>query len=199
MARGLLVLVVGPSGVGKDTVIEAVRDALAGDPMVVFPRREITRPAAAGGEDHIAVDIETFRARRAAGAYALSWEAHGLGYGVPAAIQRDLADGRTAIVNVSRGVLEEARQTLSPVQVLSLVVPAAVLRARLTERGRESEADIDRRIARAGAFEVSGPDVVTIVNDGPVAAAAARVIQAIGVPAPATVESSIRRTSDAET
>lgn len=180
--RGLLVLVVGPSGSGKDTVIGGVREALAGEPAVVFPRREITRPADAGGEDHLPVDQETFLTRRAGGAYALAWEAHGLGYGVPSAIRDDLGVGRTVVVNVSRGVIEEARLSLPPVRVVSLTVPPEVLRRRLAARGRETPEDIERRVQRAGAFQVTGPDVVTVVNDGPVAAAVARLAAAIGYP-----------------
>lgn len=175
---GLLVLVVGPSGVGKDTLIDAARQTLAGDPAVVFPRREITRPAGAGGEDHLAVAIGDFHARRAADAYALAWEAHGHGYGVPAAILDDLTAGRTVVVNVSRGVIDQARR-FARIRVLSLTVPADVLRRRLAARGRESTIEIDARIARAEAFAVTGPDVVSVVNDGSVETALARMLGAI--------------------
>lgn len=202
MARGVLNLVVGPSGVGKDSLIDAARAALAGDPSVVFPRREITRPADACGEDHVPVDPETFRERRAASAYALAWEAHGLGYGVPAAIADDLAAGHSVVVNVSRGVIDTARRTLAPVRVLSLTVPSEVLRSRLAARGRETAEEIEERVARAGAFTVEGPDVVTIVNDGPLAVASARLITAITAPADprphAGVESRNRHAIDAE-
>lgn len=185
---GLLVLVVGPSGVGKDTLIDAARAALADDPGVVFPRREITRPADAGGEDHQAVTVDAFRSRRATGGYALTWEAHGLGYGVPVAILDDLAAGRTVVVNVSRGVVDQAR-LLARVRVLSLTVPAEVLRLRLAARGRESAAEIDARVDRAGAVQVDGPDVVTIVNDDSVETAVARMLAAITPAARAGVES----------
>lgn len=190
MVHGLLVLVVGPSGSGKDTLIEAAREALAGDPSVVFPRREITRPADAGGENHLSVEIDVFRDRRAAGAYALAWEAHGHGYGVPAAVAADLAAGRTVVINVSRGVLDEARRHYPPVRVLSLTVPEHVLRTRLGARGREAADEIERRVARAGAFVVEGPDVVTVVNAGPIAVATTQFIAAIRAPVGAMPESS---------
>ena len=56
---GCLVLVVGPSGAGKDTLIRLARAALAGDPRYVFPRRLVTRPPSAD-EDNDQIDEAAF-------------------------------------------------------------------------------------------------------------------------------------------
>ena len=152
---------------------------MAEDARFYFPRRDITRPAEAGGEDHNPVDAATFDDRRAAGAYALSWGAHDLFYGVPAEIERVLEDGTSVVVNVSRSVIDTARDRFPPTAVVSLSVPEDVLRARLAARGRETAAQIEARVARAGAVRVDGANVFPVVNDGTIETAIARFLAAL--------------------
>lgn len=154
--------------------MERAREGLAGDARFRFVRREITRAAGAGGEDHIAVSPEVFAARRAAGGYALAWEAHGLGYGIPADIAGDLEAGLVVVANVSRGVLVEASRRFAA-RVLEITAPVEVLARRLASRGRESEADVAARLARAVALP-AGLDVVRVVNDGAVEVGVERVL-----------------------
>ena len=170
----MLFLVVGPSGAGKDTLLEVARRELAGDARYRFVRRDITRPREAGGEEHNAVDVETFAHRCEAGAYALHWNAHGLGYGVPADIAADLEAGRVVVANVSRSVIGQAAQRF-PVRVLEITAPPELLAQRLGSRGRESTADIAARLARNVALPPS-VKVVTVVNDGTPEQGAARVL-----------------------
>src|SRR5262249_45658998 len=97
VARGTLILVVGPSRAGNDTLICGARAALKGDARFVFPRRSITRSQMAGGEENETMAPGAFAAAVAAGAFALAWRAHGLGYGIPIAIEVALGQGRHVV------------------------------------------------------------------------------------------------------
>lgn len=179
MSAGTLFLVVGPSGAGKDTLIDGAKRALAGDPKVVFARRTITRPAGAGGEDHEAIDSEAFAARQRAGGFLLCWNAHGLDYGLPAALADDLAAGCDVIANVSRAVLGEAGAK-ARTTIVEITAPAEVLAARLARRGREDAADIAARLSRAGASYPAGMPVVRVVNDASPEIGIDRFLAALG-------------------
>lgn len=174
-ARGTLVLVVGPSGAGKDTLIDYCKARLADDPTVVFPRRCITRADGAGFEDHDTLSEADYRNRRDNGGFALFWDAHALSYGVPASIADDLAAGRTVVVNVSRTVIDEARARFAPVRVASITAPASVLAARLRGRDRETCDSIEKRLRRQ-TKTVTGTDVETIDNGGTIEAAGERLL-----------------------
>jgi ribose 1,5-bisphosphokinase len=166
----MLVLVVGPSGAGKDTLLGLGRKMLAGEKRVRFVRRIITRPADAGGEDHEAV-TETEFARRD---YALRWRAHGLSYGLPVSIGDELADGHVVVANVSRSIIATAVARF-PVRVIAITAPPDVLAVRLADRGRETAADIAARLARDVALPAAVP-VDTVVNDGPPQHGAAKLV-----------------------
>jgi ribose 1,5-bisphosphokinase len=166
----MLVLVVGPSGAGKDTLLGMARAALAPDPRFRFVRRVITRPADAGGEDHEAISESDFATRP----FALQWSAHGLYYGIPIDITEDLAQGRVVVANVSRGVIGQAVDRY-PTRVIEITAPPHILAQRLATRGRETEDDVSRRLARSVAISSHIP-VDTIVNDRTLEEAAKRFI-----------------------
>ena len=135
---GRLVLVVGPSGAGKDTLIAGAKAALAGDRRFVFPRRVVTRPTMAALEDHESVSPEAFAAARAAGAYALDWEAHGLGYGLPASLVDDIAAGRVVVFNGSRAMVPAAQAKFPGVQVLLIEATPEAERNRVVYVGHQA-------------------------------------------------------------
>jgi len=169
---GALVLVVGPSGAGKDTLMDAARAALASDPRFRFARRLVTRPAMAGAEDHDSCDEAAFAAAQAKGELALSWRAHGLSYGIPAAELACITGGGVAIANISRGAIAAAEPLADRVVVINITAPTAVLAKRLAARGRESEADIAARLSREAPLTAERAQIVTIMNDRSVAEAA---------------------------
>jgi ribose 1,5-bisphosphokinase len=163
MAGGF-VLVVGPSGAGKDTLIGLAKAALAEDPGFVFPRRLVTRPKGPW-EDHDTISMDTFETEEHAGSFALSWRAHGLGYAIPARCLDDARAGRVVVCNVSRSVVEAARRRLPGACVVEVTAPHEILAQRLATRRRPEDGDLGKRLARAAAPEPFHADLI-IVNDG---------------------------------
>jgi ribose 1,5-bisphosphokinase len=178
---GRLVLVVGPSGAGKDTVMAGVRAACAGNSSVVFPRRVITRQSGAS-EDHDTVSEEEFGHALAAGDFALWWAAHGHRYGIPSSIDGDMRSGRTVICNVSRTILGLARQRYAFVTVVLVTAPQEVLAARLSARARASDGSLADRIARSARLAVDADIDVEIQNVGRVEIAVRRLLNVVRDP-----------------
>jgi len=145
---GRFIAVVGPSGVGKDSVMQALA---AQDARFVLARRVITRPSDAGGEAFEGVSEATFKAQEAAGEFALSWSAHGLFYAIPGAVSDDLQQGRDVLANLSRAVLLQALAQFARFEVINLTAERAILAQRLTARGRETADQIASRLDRATA------------------------------------------------
>lgn len=167
--------VVGPSGVGKDTVMEAMAKAR---PDVVLVQRVITREAGAGGENSLGASDAEFDALVAEGAFALWWAAHGLRYGVPKGAL-ETPGAKYVLVNLSRGVLDQARASFDNFAVLSLTADIHTLAGRLAARGRETAEEIAARLQRADSMRPAGADVVEIANDGALDDTVARALSAL--------------------
>lgn len=167
---GCLVLIVGPSGAGKDTLIAYARAKLAGHPRVHFARRIITRPAEPAFEDHITVTEQEFRDMRAKGCFALSWDAHGLNYGIPAEVDARIAAGQVIVTNGSRSVIGAARQRYRDVLVVRVMAPPGLLAERLSRRGRETQPEIVQRLARYSYGNDRGESIEITNDDTPEAA-----------------------------
>ncbi|NBA95711.1 phosphonate metabolism protein/1,5-bisphosphokinase (PRPP-forming) PhnN [Pseudomonas sp. R5(2019)] len=149
---GRLIYLMGPSGSGKDSLINAARSDLQCRQVRVV-QRVITRSAEAVGEDAIGVTPAMFEQLRQAGTFAMHWLANGLCYGIPAQIDEWLANGEDVVVNGSRGYLEEALRRYPDLLPVLVHVQSEVLRQRLVSRGRESLEEIERRLARNDQFD----------------------------------------------
>lgn len=154
------VAMAGPSGAGKDSLLDRVRADLADDDRFHFARRTITRPVDAGGEAHEAVTDAQFQELAAAGAFLLTWEAHGLRYGIR---RSEAPADRLVVISVSRTVLRAAAR-MRRLRVVEVTAPREVLAERLARRGRETPAQIAARLDREMGLP-EGLDVVTIRND----------------------------------
>lgn len=166
VAGGTMVVVVGPSGAGKDSVMSYAARHFADQARVKFVRRVITRPADAGGEAHQAIDADGFRRREAEGGFAVSWDAHGLSYGIPRETLDDLADGVTLIANGSRSALPAFAAIYPRLKVVVVTARPDILAERLAARGRESAEAIAKRLDRAMPEIMVASDTVVIDNSG---------------------------------
>ena len=164
-AKGRLLLIVGPSGAGKDTLIDGLRCAAGEEEGFIFPVRFITRPAGAGGEAHQAVTMEQFGKMRAAGRFAFHWRAHGLSYAIPSTIDDDLEKGRVVVINVSRAIIRETLRRYPRTRVINVTIKPEILQRRLRGRGRESEAEIQERMERSRMFALGGENITEFANN----------------------------------
>ncbi|UPR54396.1 ribose 1,5-bisphosphokinase [Vibrio cyclitrophicus] len=148
---GQLYYVIGPSGAGKDSIISALREQFVED--LVVAHRYITRAADAGGENHVELSDDEFFIRYSRNMFAMSWQAHGMSYGIGQEVHQWMDAGLSVVVNGSRAYLDAARdlfgERLVPVVVS---VKPEVLEARLRARGRENEAEIALRLQRAADY-----------------------------------------------
>ena len=179
LGPGSLVLVVGPSGSGKDTLLRGAAEQLADNPRFVFPKRAITRPSDPNSEVHDTLSMLAFSAIEAAGEAAFSWQAHGHGYVIPKSVEADIQAGKTVIFNASRSMIEDAQQRYSSVGVLHISVPDHVLRTRIENRGRETDGDVTQRLSRAKMTWQSTGHIFEIENDGSVEDGVAKMVAAI--------------------
>lgn len=177
---GVFIAVVGKSGVGKDAVMTAARQHLEGMGPFCFPRRVITRPENAGGEDHISATEAGFLASAEAGHFILWWSAHGHHYGVPSTVADMIDTNAAVILNISRGAVQEARHRFERVAVIEVTARAETIEIRLKSRGRETENEIAERQARTAHPDwADGVPHHLINNDGSLEEAADAFVQAV--------------------
>ncbi|MEW6340566.1 MAG: phosphonate metabolism protein/1,5-bisphosphokinase (PRPP-forming) PhnN [Pseudomonadota bacterium] len=163
MASGIFFFVVGPSGAGKDALIEGARHLAD---RFCFARRVITRPAGSPGENHEALDEAGFAELERTGAFLITWAAHGLRYGLRRDLLDVLANGRHVIANGSRGMIATLAARVPHLVVIEVSAPPEVLAARILARGRETPEQVRLRVQRQ--VEPHGADVPTVqvANDG---------------------------------
>lgn len=172
---GRIFAIVGPSGAGKDTLLEGLAEA----GLAHRVRRVITRPQHPGDEPFEGVSEAEFTRRLAAGQFALYWRAHGLAYGLPRSEFAAQAAGRDVVFNGSRAILPEAARVFPGLRVILIEAPPEVLAARIAARGREKGKAIAARLGRDTGVLPQDLPVIKIRNDGTRAQGIARLTAAL--------------------
>jgi phosphonate metabolism protein PhnN/1,5-bisphosphokinase (PRPP-forming) len=175
----MLICVVGGSGTGKSYLINCARQAREFQGGCAFPLREITRVVDPKRENHVWVSESDFEKRKSSGLYAFSWSAHGgTKYGIPKAMEADLAENRVVVIDISRACVEDARRLYPDCLIIEVIADRSTREARIRARGGQSEAEIQSRVDK-GEARVAG-EVETIDNsDGRHEAARAKFLALI--------------------
>jgi ribose 1,5-bisphosphokinase len=162
-----IVYVMGPSGAGKDSVMQRARDRLDGRWDGVFAHRYATRPMAAGHPNEVALGAGEFALRFARGLFTFTWAAWDVRYGVGTEIRAWVSRGLTVVVSGSRAHFMQVVRSEPDVLPVLVTAPLAERARRLRARAREDEAAIVERLRRGEAIRPVHPSLVTIENEGP--------------------------------
>jgi len=184
-AGAMLVIISGPSGVGKDTIIEALRRRPR-DPdyhYVVTCTTRARRPGEFDGVSYQFMTPEAFLALKTRGGLLEANEVHGHWYGTPRAqVGQALAAGHDVILKIDVQGAQQVKERV-PNALLVFVVPPSLealfdrLRARATETADELE--LRQRNAAIELARQEDYDYVVTNEDGQVERTAARIDQII--------------------
>jgi len=163
---GVLFLIVGNSGSGKDSIISGVMKRYPSNlKQLHAPKRYITRPSSKY-EANISITPEKFREMEMNGKFALNWNIYELDYGIPIEIENFLEKGDPVIINVSRTVVKKAREKYKNIRVIFVEVPFEITLQRIKDRKRESAKLLNARIERARKNQEFPEADFTIDNSG---------------------------------
>jgi ribose 1,5-bisphosphokinase len=153
-----LFYLVGPSGSGKDSIINGLRDKLQANSSVLIAHRYITRCNDDSAENHIALSVPEFTHRKRSGLFAMDWQANGCNYAVGNEVNTWLHMGFSVLFNGSRQQIPLARELFGErLRVIALDVEPDILAQRLRQRGREQEHDILARLRRSEHYQAQLP------------------------------------------
>lgn len=175
-APGRLFYVVGPSGVGKDSLLRWVRDHLDQQPGVRFATRAITR-ATHPSEEHEPISVDDFWQEASQGGFSMIWQANGACYAVRRGVEADLLAGYDVVVNGSREYVPRVAQAFPDAQVVWITAAPGIIEQRLVARQRETGAALLQRVRRSTAFSAPvAHNTIHLDNSGPIELAGTRLL-----------------------
>ncbi|RYG46968.1 guanylate kinase [bacterium] len=166
--QGKLVVLSGPSGVGKDTVLDAWRERNGRVERVVTYTTRTPRPGEVHGVDYVFVTRERFFEHAESGDFLEHKEVHGNHYASPLCDTEEmLRQGKIAVLKIDvQGAL--AVMPLRPDALTVFLLPpnGNELARRIRERGTETNDEVIRRLRNAeGEMALAGAYAHRIVND----------------------------------
>ncbi len=153
--RGALIVVTGPSGVGKGTLIRIIRERI---PHLAYSVSATTRPCREGereGVDYYYLSPEEFDRRIAAGEFVEHAEYAGYQYGtLRGEVERHLKDGDSVILEIEVQGARQVRRNIPEATLVFISPPSDVeLEKRLRERGTDTPEQMEKRL-RTAAIEL---------------------------------------------
>lgn len=136
-----IILIIGPSGAGKDTLLRHANIAFEG--KLNFVKRYITREADLN-ESNYFIDSDAFELLKYNDYFASYWNAHGNYYGIP---KKFIRNGLN-IISISRSRIEDFETKYDNVYTINITISKEQLKQRLLSRARESEEEIEKRLSR---------------------------------------------------
>ena len=180
---GLVVVLSGPSGAGKDSVLAAALDRDDRIARVVTAKTRAPRPGEQDGVHHLFLSPEEFDDLRARGGLLEHAEVYGHYSGVPRdQVEQLLAEGKTVVLRTDVQGARTLRAKIPQALLVFLTVPGVDdLERRMRARGGDDEAAMRRRlaVAREEMAEAERFDHVIVNGDGGLDAAVDELLAVI--------------------
>jgi len=143
MEETKIVLIVGPSGVGKDTLLKLAKKRLKDVDGFNFVKRYITRKPDKNEKNYY-LRFAAFNILKESCYFVSHWKAHNNEYG----IAKESIKKGVNIISISRGSIHDFENEYDSVTTIYVTIPKTLLLNRLRLRGRETEAEIMNRLKR---------------------------------------------------
>lgn len=149
-----IILLVGPSGSGKDTLLRSAKKHFGINGNLGFVRRYITRPPDLD-EDNYYIDTEGFLTLRDSRFFISSWQAHNNFYGISHHSMTGQNGHTTLLCSISRSAIVDFETRFKKTTTIHITASEDILRHRLQKRDREDRQDIEKRLGRANQMVVA--------------------------------------------